>query len=193
MDTDVCQSGDSEGSDRAWLQVAQSYDHYTRVLLPSTRKQTTVEVDEVIWPDIDIARYYPILCQLARKVIRRPAVLGPAYKYLEYQYRDLAQVLWPEPVDSCYAIAITKFNTNQWPIQGGTAWATAAFWTEISKDRLFVYSLEYQKWGLVYQDPDGIYRFQRLGMVPKPRGLYTGIGTRDVAQDKAIEIISAIY
>ena len=189
----ICQTGDAEGSDRAWLEVARSHGHKTRILLPQCRHGTKIEADEVLWPDVDVTKYFPIVAKLARNILRRPAVLSPAYKHIEYQYRDLAQVLWPDPVLACYAIAITDFGNRQWPIQGGTAWATATFWLEVDRNKLFIYSIRHSQWGVIDQDNNDNYIFRSLLEVPKPRGTYAAIGTRDISQERAVEIISEIY
>jgi hypothetical protein len=119
-----------------------------------------VRIPEDLLGDAD-----PTLHQVAKLIQRRyPPRADNVRRLLQ---RNYYQIIYS---DACYAVSTLKDDL----VQGGTGWAVGAFQLLHSGKPLFVYCQNRQRW-FVWQD-----QWVMIEQPPRPTGLWTGIGSRDL-------------
>lgn len=178
-------TGDSQGADQTWCFYAQYKHHKINVLLPSSRKTCAITIPHKLYhiDDQDPTRS-AILTNLASDVVRKKAVLAEHFAYRDYMHRDIAQAQFAE---SCYAFAFLKLDNPSWPVEGGTAWATAAFYRLRGLEKLYIYDLRENCW-VTLANVNNKWTVKRI-TPPPPSGQYAGIGSRNANPN---EIVAAL-
>lgn len=187
-DNTVCVSGGASGADAMWSIIAAKHGidtiHYSYHGHKKYSKDAVglqVEISQEKLKDADIS------LKKANKTVGRnfPCRSLDTNSLLR---RNYYQVL---DSTSCYAVSRISYGK----VEGGTAWATQMFIDKHMETKpydeclCFVYDTITNQWfQWVFNS------FQQVGAndVPTPKGIWTGIGSRDLTQE-AIQAMEALW
>jgi hypothetical protein len=167
--TDVCLSGGADGADIEWGTCAESIGHTVIHWSFPGHRSHAPEGQLVRLDDEQLKLGSEALLKaasaLAKHPPRRPAVA-------RLLHRNYYQVAWSK---ACYAVTVIKDNA----VPGGTAWTTTMF-SQLHPDNRDLYVFD--------QEKDAWFEFNgetwdRINSPPRPTGIWTGIGSRDLRQN----------
>lgn len=170
----ICFSGGALGADHffgLWCEENDiPYIHFSfhKHRIYSTENVLEVPNDYLVSSDVQYA------LKLANSTLNRKIPKPPTYNLLA---RNYYQVLYTERV---YAVSVLESPTR---VKGGTAWAVQMYLDKCKAQGITpeVYVYDYLE-DVVYSYIDGY--FQEVHSIPTPHGKWTGIGSRDVPQNK---------
>lgn len=167
--TDVCLSGGADGADIEWGACAASIGHTVIHWSFSGHRTHAPESQLVRLDDEELRLGKEALENAARALGKHPPRRPAVARLLQ---RNYYQVAWSK---ACYAV--TVINENEIP--GGTAWATTMFAQLHPGSRdLYVFDQEVDSWfGFNGETWD------RIDSPPRPRGIWAGIGSRDLKKN----------
>lgn len=183
----ICYSGGAVGADRLWgklaLEDGQDVVHYSFANhkidkdFPGNEKLYELGNDELVIAD----KYL----KLANNVIRRkfPTKSWHTNNLLRRNFYQIARS------ESVYAIANLEDNR----VSGGTAWAVQMFIDKCKRHSknypCFLFDQISNTW-YIYSHQEMIWK--ECSSPPKPSGIWTGIGSRDIT-DEAIEAAFEVF
>jgi hypothetical protein len=176
----ICLSGGADGADLEWGSCATAAGHdVIHWSFPGHR--TRAPADQIIRlsdKDLDVAT--DALNSAARTLEKSPPT-RPIISRLTR--RNYYQVAWSA---SCYAVTVIQDTTDEAAKRkiGGTAWATTIF-AQMHPENREMYLFDQEKDGWFRWDPDsqGWVAMPAGESPPRPRGIWAGIGSRDLREN----------
>lgn len=176
FDNDLCLSGGAKGADSQWGMTAGSAGHSVIHWSYGGHRAPVPEVELVRLTNEQLLVADPYL-HTANKTLKR---VVPTWKpwLCNLLRRNFYQVKWTQRV-----YAVGKFGRDGL-VDGGTAWAVQMY-----LDRFYENDEPYEKCELYFydQDSDNWLKWQVaertwavIDTPPKPHGVWTGIGTREL-------------
>lgn len=168
----LCLSGGAEGADLQWGMCAGLLGHQV-IHWSFEGHNTRAPIGEVVRLNDDQLAESADLIKLASVPLKKHPPKQPFVKRLIQ--RNYFQIAWS---DSVYAIAPIKDGV----VQGGTAWAVYMFLsrTDIDAPPVYVYDQTRTSWYLFDHETKD---WEAIESPPQPRGIWAGIGTRDLDQN----------
>jgi len=180
LNKNICLSGGADGADTVWGQEALnagnmvihwSFDGHKTKIKDNIYKLPKHILSEAVVP-----------LNVANKTLKRKIPINNNYIY-NLLKRNYMQVKYAESV-----YAVSSFNKNK-IVSGGTAWAVQMY-----IDRFLVNNDPIEKCNLyMYDQVSNIWLTWKLGWskvqsIPKPSGIWAGIGSRKITQASILEI-----
>lgn len=175
--TEVCLSGGATGADSLWSRIAAKHDIGTIHFSFSGHKKYCPSAEgvrlEISQPNLNVADRF---LMKAKKRNHR------SYPCRSLDVSNLLRRNYYQIVDSnaCYAVSRIEHNV----VDGGTSWAVAMFIDKWMLERQFdecpcyVYDMLTSQWFQWQYD-----EFVIVTNVPTPKGIWTGIGSRELTLD----------
>lgn len=167
--TNLCLSGGAEGADLQWGMCAGLLGHQV-IHWSFADHHTRAPANEVVRLTDDQLAESTDFIKLAGVILKKHPPKQPFVKRLIQ--RNYFQVAWS---DSVYAVATIKDGV----VQGGTAWAVYMFLSrsDIQRPPVYVYDQARASWFIFNHD---MQDWEAIESPPQPRGIWAGIGTRDL-------------
>ncbi|KAL4884961.1 hypothetical protein BJY04DRAFT_156221 [Aspergillus karnatakaensis] len=163
----ICLSGAADGADLYWGQCATLADHdLIHWTFPGHRTQA---------PETQIVRLSDEELKLGTEALNNAATVLNKFPpsrptVTRLLLRNYYQVAWSE---SCYAVTVIGDNP------GGTAWATTMFaQLHPGNENLYLFDMERNGW-FQWRENEWV----GIESPPRPRGVWTGIGSRDLKEN----------
>jgi hypothetical protein len=186
--SDVCLSGGAKGSDLAWGQAAGSAGH-TVIHFGFPSHKSNARASDIVILTADQLKAADQFCERANINLKRH--WPPKSIYV----RNLLRRNWyqVETAESCYAVSTfggdwIDLNIEiEGHVAGGTAWAVQMFINKHNGEPCPCYVFD--------QDTCNWFEWRgkwlRIYEPPKPKGIYAGIGTKNLHQvgDLAIKVL----
>ncbi len=173
----ICLSGGAEGADLQWGMCAGKAGHMV-IHWSFGKHNTGAPSSEVVILTDEQLREADEHCLLASKSIHRP------FTQLKPYVKRLIQRNWFQVRDSSrvYAVGILSESGQ---VSGGTAWAIQMFIDNNTNPEIYFFNQA--NCGRSYEGDFGWNQYvngmwQPISKPPKPEGIWTGIGTRDLSK-----------
>ncbi len=175
----ICLSGGAKGADLAWAEAAKTAGHKIMHFVFEGHKQKN-NANAVVLTQDELSVADPHL-KVANQTLKRRFPTNKLFvnNLLRRNYFQIADT------KRVYAV-INGFDENGNP-SGGTAWALQMFVDSRNIFPVYVYDQVSERW---YTYGDMFSKWIEYNVdVPKPYGIWTGIGTRDLTPsgEKAIK------
>ena len=193
QETNICISGGAEGADYAWEEAASQGNHHAVIMsFQGHKHQSASSKSRVIkLTPHELQQSMPWLKE-ANTYLKRANFDINLLKRNYYQVQSS---------DMVYAVATqesSKKEERSVGIEGGTAWACQMFLLRYLSNiadpgdssfnlPMYLYDLKLKKWlrgNATFAD--GVFRsfqWKNAAAVPRPFGIYTGIGSRSLTDD----------
>jgi hypothetical protein len=182
MSDNVCLSGGARGADTVWSMSAKAAGHdvipfgfkgmKSEEPIWVLKQEVLNEVDEhleVVSKQLERGRGFPYSSDYVNNLLRR--------NY--FQVKDSERVYAVAPID------------KEKGIEGGTAWAVHLA-VKLKIKEIYIYNLKENAWRKLKFSDYNLFALLEGCIPPKPHGIYTGIGSREITPE-GIKAIKDLY
>ncbi|KAL4966944.1 uncharacterized protein BDV14DRAFT_170405 [Aspergillus stella-maris] len=175
----ICLSGGASGADLEWGSCASAAGHEVIHWSFQGHNTTAPENTVIRLSDEDLSLAESALSSATRVLGKSPPRKAGILRLLK---RNYFQVAW---ASSCYAVTVIR-DAEKGERVGGTAWATTMFSLLHPESRsLYLFDMERDGW--VRWDPAG-EEWIEIESPPRPRGVWAGIGSRELSENGKMAI-----